>query len=107
MAVLNRTLTSITNTTRTTVLAAPSLPSVRGLLGLLIFNPTGNSTLTATVEFYDGTTHWKIYAASIAAGATSVISDKLLLKSTDTLEVTLSGSPTTPVNVLANYNDGQ
>lgn len=107
MAVLNRQITQIPNTTTTTVLGAPTTPAVRGLLSLLIHNPAGNSSLTATIGFHDGTTNHAILAETIAAGATAKITDKLLLTSTDTLRVTLSSSPTTPVEVIASYNDGQ
>lgn len=107
MAVLNRQITTVPSTSAVAVLSAPTSPSVRGLLSLVIHSPAANSSIVATISFYDGTTNYPIDVQTIAGGGSYRISDKMLLTSTDEIRVTLGTGPTTPFNVIASYNDGQ
>lgn len=83
-------MTSITSGARTSVFSASN---AKGwvITGVNLYNTTGGS-LTALLEYYDGTTYWPIDNPSVASAAsarcTALDSVPLRLKPTDSIHIT-------------------
>lgn len=105
MSLYNRQITRIAVDTQTTVITAPASGVFRGLLLFNIANPSTNTTLTATIVLNDGANDIFYREVSLDAGETYQDQARLVLTSTDSIKVTLSATPTDPVDVIASYND--
>ncbi len=67
---VGRTPTKITTATTTTIVAAPTTPAVRTVTRLNIRNTSTATTVTVTVEFYDGTNAIQLEKRVLGPGAT-------------------------------------